>query len=86
MTDLETWYLDIGCDLFFDVYKKKDLEKEVAYPVLQEAKIEQLIELPSGDILIEFLILNEDRPDERHTEYYQLSEIHLFAKNYIKEE
>ena len=86
MTDLETWILDNNDEYKFNVYLKKHIytpyEQKQLYSdektedlVLEDAYIEEAIELPNRDVMIGFYLWLDDEKSKIF--YNKLSEIRL---------
>ena len=76
MTDLETWFLDFGSDHIFRLYDP------FSVCVVEKVRINNMIELPNKDVLIEYSVVNskEDFNAEwgkTPLRYKKLSEIKL---------
>lgn len=76
MTDLETWFLDFGSDHIFRLYDKN------AIPFMSKVRINNLIELPNNEVLIEYFEVDnkEDFNSKREKSilyYKKLSEVKL---------
>ncbi|MBT9788783.1 hypothetical protein GPK90_05410 [Clostridium sp. MCC344] len=54
MTDLETWFLDFGSDHIFRLYDPFSI------CVVEKVRINNMIELPNKDVLIEYSVVNSE--------------------------